>query len=52
MELLRTFLMSDKSDVIFQSGFSTPLTKVSLQDVPALVKVVCFHTVLMKVKLS
>ena len=42
--------MGNNSDVIYDSGFSTPVTKVCLQDVPNVAKIVCFHTVLLRVK--
>ena len=36
--------------VIFDAGFSTPITSVSVADIDGIVRAVCLHTVLAPVK--
>ena len=38
MEQLRQLLMEDNSDIIYDSGFATPITRVIMEDISAIVK--------------
>ena len=42
--------MEDNNDVIYDSGFSTPVTCVCMEDAPAIVKAVSLHTTVLPVK--
>lgn len=42
--------MEDSSEIIFDSGFSVPVTQASLENVPDIVKAVCLQTTLLNVK--
>ena len=42
--------MEEKCAVVFDAGFSTPITQVTLADVPLIVRAVCLNTVVSPVK--
>lgn len=50
VEDLRSLLMEDGSDLIYDSGFSVPISRVSLKDVPTIIEAVCLHTTIFPVK--
>ena len=43
-KVLRNLLSEDPRDVVYASGFSTPITQVTMNDIPMLWKIICFHS--------
>ena len=50
VHVLREFITDDKCAVVYDSGFSLPITKVSIQDIPVIVRAVTLHSTLMPIK--
>ena len=42
--------MEDRYSVVFDCGFSTPVNKVTVKDVPLITKAVCLHATVFQVK--
>ena len=42
--------MEDSSEIIFDSGFTVPVTQVSLENVQDIVRAVCLQTTLLNMK--
>ena len=47
---LQQLLLGDNSDIFYESGFATPISRVTMEDVPVIVKAVCLHTTVLAVK--
>ena len=50
VESLRNLLSEDPADVVYMSGFSTPITKVTLDDNPVVLKAVSIHSCIGPIK--
>ena len=50
IESLRNLLSEDPADVVYASGFSTPITKVTLDDIPVVLKAVSIHSCIVPIK--
>ena len=50
VEQLRRLLMEDSSEIIFDSGFTVPVTQVSLENVQDIVRAVCLQSTLLNMK--
>ena len=48
--MLREFISDDKCAVVYDSGFSLPITKVTIEDIPTIVRAVTLHSTLMPIK--
>ena len=50
VDVLRQFISDDKCAVVYDSGFSLPITKVTIEDIPTIVRAVTLHSTLMPIK--
>ena len=50
VNVLREFISDDKCAVVYDSGFSLPITKVTIEDIPTIVRAVTLHSTLMPIK--
>ena len=50
VHVLRQFISDDKCAVVYDSGFSLPITKVTIEDIPTIVRAVTLHSTLMPIK--
>ena len=50
IDVLREFITDDRCAVVYDSGFSLPITKVTIQDIPTIVRAVTLHSTLMPIK--
>ena len=50
VHVLREFITDDKCAVVYDSGFTLPITKVCIQDIPIIVRAVTLHSTLMPIK--
>ena len=48
--MLREFITNGKCAVVYDGGFSLPITKVGIQDIPVIVRTVTLHSTLMPIK--
>ena len=49
-EELRQLLTSENSDIVYDSGFATPVSTIHTDNIPDIVKAVCLHTTVLSVK--
>ena len=49
VHVLREFITDDKCAVVYDSGFTLPITKVCIQDIP-IVRAVILHSTLIPIK--
>ena len=47
---MRQLLTSESSDIVYDSGFATPVSSVHTDNIPDIVKAVCLHTTVLSVK--
>ena len=50
IDVLREFITDDKCAVVYDSGFSLPITEVTIQDIPTIVRTVTLHSTVMPIK--
>ena len=49
-KVLRSLLSDDPAGFVYASGFSTPITQVTMDDIPLLLKIICVHSCVVPIK--
>ena len=48
--MLRNLLAEDRFDIVFDSGFAVPVSRVTLEHIPMLIKAICIHSAVVLIK--
>lgn len=48
--MLRNLLAEDRFDIVFDCGFAVPVSRVTLEHIPMLIKAICIHSAVVPIK--
>lgn len=50
VQVLQSLLTEDQADLVYECGFATSITQVTLEHIPMLVRAICIHSCIVPIK--